>query len=258
MFARRNPFAGDQNEVVSAAIMTGTPSEPTSDKLDDDLAGSGAPSVQPEDSSSSADTSSPETGEAEAPRPRPRKRKKASPPPAAGRPKILARVIAIAILVGIPVALLVSSRGGGGGRGGAGKLPASTSWAVGSEQSIDITLVQQDKVNLACASADEVAGKHCQFEAQNKPWSKGGPGDDKVQLKPYRLAGSNDPVLVAGLWSQPALGTGLPNDRFTAKCKLKVEGKVKKPAVRWNPSDPWFDEPFDWPAGSVSDCKIVK
>ena len=258
MFARRNPFAGDQNEVVSAAIMTGTPSEPTSDKLDDDLAGTDAPHVQPEDSSSSSDSSS-DTGEAEvAPRPRPRKRKKSSPPPAPGRPKILARVIAIAILVGIPVALLISSQRGGASRGAAGKLPASTGWAVGSEQSVDVTLVQHDRNALACASSEEIAGKHCQFEAQNKPWSKGGPGDDKVQYKPYRLAGSNDPVLIAGLWSQPALASGLPTDRFTAKCKLKVEGKIKKPAVRWHTADPWFDEPFDWPAGSVSNCTVAR
>ncbi len=267
MLARRNPFASGQNEVVSAANMTGTPSEPTSDKLDDDLAETGAPRAETaEDSSASdrslADSDSRDSGDnADAPaRPR-RKKKRSSAAPPATKPRPIARFLAIAVLLGIPIALVASSYLGNRGRGAGGgnKLPSSTGWASGSEQSIDVTLVPQDRTNLACASASEVAGHHCQFEAQNKPWAKTPIGDEKVQYKPYRLAGTNDPVLIAGLWSDPGMSRGpLPTERFTAKCKFKVEGKVDKLSVRWNPADPWYEEPFAWPSGTVSNCTITR
>jgi len=228
--------------------MTGTPSEPSKEELKDDLA-EGGQNPEPETKEE------PPSDEAKEHEERPKKaKKKKAPPPERPTSKPLARGLAMLVLFGVPAALILFS-----GRERGGKpvtLPASTKWAVGSEQSVDITLVTQDRVNLACASTEEVAGKHCEFEAENKKSSKG--GDDKVSLKPYRLAGTNDPVLIAGLWSEPALKAGLPNDRFVVRCKLKVEGKIKKPGVRWNPTEKFFDEPFDWPSGSVSGCSIVK
>lgn len=238
----------------------GTPSEPIKDELQDDLAEEGSKAAAPEavDEPSSDEVKEPnEPGEPSA-RPKKARKKKVTPPPERPQGKPLARGLAMLVLIGVPVALLLfSGRERGGGGKAAGGLPNSTRWAVGSEQNIDITLVAQDRTNLVCASTEEVAGKHCEHEARDKRWSKG-PTDDKVALKPYRLAGTNDPVLISGLWSEPTFKAGLPGERFTAKCKLKVEGKMKKPVVRWNPGETWYDEPFDWPTGTVSNCTITK
>jgi hypothetical protein len=228
--------------------MTGTPSEPTKEEHHDDLADGGEsnPSTTSETPSEEAHNTN------DTPKKTKKKRKGSGPP---SRPKPIARIIAILVFVGIPAALLLFSGKERGGKGGG--LPASTRWAAGSEQEVNITLVAQDKTLLSCSSPAEVAGLHCEYEAKDKKWSKGGP-DEKSLLKPYRLAGTNDPVLVAGLWNSPALQGALPPQRFIAKCKIKVEGKLGKLAVRWNPKDSWFDEPFDWPVASVSNCTITK
>jgi hypothetical protein len=229
--------------------MTGTPSEPSKEELHDDLSDGGATSP-PDDKVEAPSDEAQEKQETH--KPTKKKKKDAASRP---RPKPVARGIALFVLIGIPAALLLFSRQD---RGKGGGLPASTRWAVGSEQEINITLVAQDKTNLACASPEELDGKHCEFEAKDKKWSKGGSAEDTALLKPYRLAGSNDPALIAGLWSDPALKGNLPPNRFSARCKFKVLGKLKKPAVRWFPKESWFDEPFDWPVGSVSGCSIVK
>lgn len=229
--------------------MTGTPSEPSKEELRDDLAGGG----EEQPPTTTDETPSEEAQDKESAPKKTKKKKKAAPE--RSKPKPIARVIALLVLIGIPVALIFFS---GRERGKSGGLPTSTRWSVGSEQDIHITLIAQDKTNLSCASSDELGGKHCEYEAKDKKWSKGGSNDDKSQYKPYRLVGNNDPVLIAGLWSEPALKGALPNERFSAHCKLKVEGKLKKPTVRWGPKDPWYDEPFDWPAGSVSNCTVKK
>ena len=62
---------------------------------------------------------------------------------------------------------------------------ARPKWKAGEVVDVDITLVSTDRTDLACASTEQVAGKHCAFEAANKPWSKGGSADEKAILKPY-------------------------------------------------------------------------
>ena len=49
----------------------------------------------------------------------------------------------------------------------------TVSWKEGQTVDVEVTLVKTDGTDLACASADEVAGRHCAFEAENKPWTKG-------------------------------------------------------------------------------------
>jgi len=231
--------------------MTGTPSEPSKEELHDDLADGGAPRPpESQDETPSDEANDPNL----TPKKTKKKKKTAADRP---RPKPIARAIALIVLVGIPAALFLFSGRERGKAAGGGKLPASAGWVVGSEHDANITLVAQDKTYLACASPEELAGKHCEYEAKDKKWSKGGSADDKMQLRPYRLAGTNDPVLISGLWSEPALKGTLPNQRFAIRCKIKVEGKLKKPTVRWNGRD-WYDEPFDWPVASVSNCAVSK
>jgi hypothetical protein len=134
--------------------------------------------------------------------------------------------------------------------------PAAPKWKTGDTPELEITLIADDKKNLACAAPDAIEGKHCAFEAQAKPWSKGDSTDDKTLLKPYTTV-DHVQVLAAGLWSDPALTGTLPATRFSVKCKFKVEGKMKTTSMRWNIDGGWNDVK-DLHAGSLSGCKLVQ
>lgn len=130
-------------------------------------------------------------------------------------------------------------------------------WNVGQTLDLDVTLVPSDSRNLACAAGDEIAGRHCAFEAAGKPWSKGESGDDKTLLRPYTTT-TGVQFYGAGLWSDPALApASLPKDdaRFSVHCKYKVEGSIKKGQVRWNMTGQWLDWPEHY-TGTLSDCKM--
>jgi len=142
-----------------------------------------------------------------------------------------------------------------GREGGGGDATPAPKWNVGQTIDTEVTLVPSDSKDLACASADEISGRHCQYEAQAKPWSKGSDPDEKI-LKPYTTT-DRIQFLAAGLWDQPALKGKLPNTRFSVKCKYKVEGKLKKPSIRWAADGQWFERADDWYAGSVNDCQLV-
>jgi len=135
------------------------------------------------------------------------------------------------------------------------QAPAKPKWSVGQTVDVEITLVKSDKTDLACSSTEEIAGRHCGFEAMNKPWSKGG-AEDKLLLKPYTTT-DRIQFAAAGVWSDPALATSVPGSRFSLKCKYKVEGSLKNLAVRWDPAGQWFPQ-TDWFAGSVSACKVAQ
>jgi hypothetical protein len=145
------------------------------------------------------------------------------------------------------------------GRETSGPGPAAPKWKDGQEVDVEITLVKTDRRDLGCASAEEVGGRHCAFESKEKRWSKPDkPEDKKALLQPYTTS-TGVQFLAAGLWTEPALDADgkLPATRFTVKCKYKVEGKVKKPAIRWHTEDPWADRTEDWYSGLVSGCSII-
>jgi hypothetical protein len=141
------------------------------------------------------------------------------------------------------------------GRDGDNKAPAVPKWAVGQTVDVEITVVPSDRQDLACASKDELAGRHCQFEERNRPW-KSADADEKI-LKPYTTT-DRVQFLAAGLWDQPALKGKLPTSRFSVKCKYKVEGKLAKPWIRWAADGQWFERVDDWYAGPVTDCTIAQ
>jgi hypothetical protein len=133
---------------------------------------------------------------------------------------------------------------------------AKPKWKVGETVDVEITLVRSDRQDLACASTEEVSGKHCAFEANAKPWSKGDASDDKKLLKPYTTT-DRVQFTAAGLWSDPAMAPDkLPASRFSVKCKYQVEGNLKDVGVRWEQSAQWYSNK-DWYVGSVSNCKLA-
>jgi hypothetical protein len=133
---------------------------------------------------------------------------------------------------------------------------ARPKWKVGEVADVEVTLVRSDRQDLACASADEVAGMHCAFEAASKAWSKGGdPNDDKKLLKPYTTT-DRVQFTAAGLWSEPSMMPDkLPATRFSVKCKFKVEGTLKNVGVRWEQTGQWYPQE-GWYAGTLSGCTL--
>jgi hypothetical protein len=178
-------------------------------------------------------------------------RRPAPPPQAAGslgKSAVLFVVVVGALAAGFAL-LGREPSGGGGPRSG----PA---WKNGQVVDMEITLVATDKRELACSAADEVAGRHCAFEAPSKPWSKGDNSDDKKILRPYTTVDGTQ-FIGAGLWSEPVLANSLPTTRFTVKCKYTVEGKVKAPTFHWESG--WEGAPRgEMFAGLLSGCTLVQ
>jgi hypothetical protein len=159
-------------------------------------------------------------------------------------------VLFVVIVVGLGLGFWVLSRGE------PSQQAAKPKWKTGEVADVEITLVSTDRQDLACASTDEIAGKHCAFEAVGKPWSKGASSDDKTLLKPYTTVDGVQ-FTAAGLWSDASLGPGkLPPARFSVKCKYKVDGTLHSVGVRWHDGEQFFPN-NEWYAGSVSDCKLV-
>jgi hypothetical protein len=134
--------------------------------------------------------------------------------------------------------------------------PAAPKWKVGDSPDLELTLVADDKKNLACATPDELGGARCAFEDKAKPRPAADSADDKKLLKPYTTV-DHVQILAAGVWSDPALAGTLPTTRFSVKCKYKVEGKMKAASIRWASDGPWYDSK-DLYTGSISGCKLVQ
>lgn len=148
------------------------------------------------------------------------------------------------------------------------KAPPKPSYSVGQEIDVAITLVSTDKLALACASEEEVAGRHCEFEASRPPkrfsreLTSQLPDEERI-LAPYKTTG-DVMFLIPGLFSQPALIERLEVDppvfgvdrvRFNAHCKLKILGKVSKVEARWSPKGQ-FGSFSDVHVGTVSGCTV--
>ncbi len=174
--------------------------------------------------------------------------RKAAPPPQGGGSLGKSVLLFFVIVIGLGVGFAVLGRE-------QPQQAARPKWKSGDNTEVEITLVHTDRADLACASTEELAGKHCAFEAPNKPSSKGS-ADDKTLFKPYTTV-DNMQFAAAGLWSEPILAPGkVPTvGRFSVKCKYKIDGTLKTLGVRWHDGEQFFPN-TEWFAGSVSDCKI--
>ncbi|HET9954007.1 MAG TPA: hypothetical protein VFQ61_05870 [Polyangiaceae bacterium] len=104
------------------------------------------------------------------------------------------------------------------------------SWYVGGVHLIELTLVKEDAVNLACASDTVHKGLHCAFRGdQRTPYPD---LKDATMLKPYYTV-KGELLFGAGLWSSPAFQRALPRTRFTAACNYHVVGIMKAASTRW-------------------------
>ncbi len=127
-------------------------------------------------------------------------------------------------------------------------------WHLGATKMIEVTLIREDKQNLACSSDKSFDGVHCAFHANQQPW---GPGPDKDgnALQPYNTV-KNELFLAAGLWVSPNLQGELPTTRFTVVCNYHVKGVLKSVSLRWSPTGSFGPVDQSVPVGTLTDCVI--
>jgi hypothetical protein len=178
-------------------------------------------------------------------------------PPAGGQQKqslIIGLVIAAFIMGALVIAFATSSEPEPAKAAAPAPAKPTKPWKVGEKVEVRITVLPTDGENLACASEQEIAGKHCAFKTTTTPRDDAS-ADDKILLKPYSTTGK-ERLIAAGLWSDPGLRGKLPSSRFTVQCTFSIEGSIKAPGVRWGKTSPWRDMKNDWFAGTLSGCEI--
>ncbi len=127
-------------------------------------------------------------------------------------------------------------------------------WHLGSTKMMEITLVREDKKNLACASEKSFAGIHCGYHANSQPWGAG-PDTDPNVLQPFNTV-KNELFLAAGLWQSPILAGTLPAERFTVVCNYHVVGVLKAVSLRWSATGNFGPVDQSVAVGNLTDCVI--
>ena len=127
-------------------------------------------------------------------------------------------------------------------------------WTVGSTQSVELTLVRDDKRNLACASDQVIAGLRCAHRRDASVAGTSAPDDPRI-LQPYNTVGS-ELLLGAGLWTSSELKKPLPAARFTVVCNYHIEGVAKSAAIRFDAAAPFAPAGKTVTAGALSDCAL--
>ena len=169
----------------------------------------------------------------------------AQPSPAASRRRVFIGLgVGAVVIVGAALAMQ--------------RTPGSPS--LSGEVAADITLLTSDSADVDCSAAKGVEPYHCGFTDENLAWK----GDEQHKLKPFYTT-DRHLYLIPGLFSQPALQerykaepADKPRDqlkRFTAKCTLKIVGKVGGVRVRWLTSGAWSN-PDEVEVATPSNCKV--
>ena len=125
----------------------------------------------------------------------------------------------------------------------------------------DITLVTADRKDLDCVASDEVEGYGCGYSDEKTARKL----DESKKLRPYMTL-DRQMYLIPGLFLEPAIAARYkseppdkPRDqlrRFTAKCKVKIVGKLDAVRLRWSPGAPWTPKSDNVRVGTVSGCGI--
>jgi len=167
-------------------------------------------------------------------------------PPTSSRTRVFIG-LAVGALVIIGIALAMQ------------RTPGSTS-AVGSTVSAEITLITSDRNDVDCAAATGIDPYRCGFSDESMAWH----GDEANKLKPYYTT-DRHLYLIPGLFLQPAVQERFkseppdkPRDllkRFTAKCDLKIIGKVGGTKVRWLATGTWSN-PEEVEVATPITCKV--
>ncbi len=127
-------------------------------------------------------------------------------------------------------------------------------WHLGETKMIEITLVREDKHNLACASDRVIGGVHCGFRANTRPFGTALEQNPRI-LQPYNTV-RNELFLGAGLWQSPALQGPLPATRFTVVCNYHVAGVLRDVSLRWSKTGSFAPVDQSEAVGTLADSLI--
>jgi hypothetical protein len=140
------------------------------------------------------------------------------------------------------------------------RTPGEPGAQAGSTVAADITLITSDRADVDSSAATGINAYRCGFSDENMPWH----GDEQNKLKPFYTT-DRHLYLIPGLFLAPALQERFkseppdkPRDllkRFTAKCNLKIAGKVGGVRVRWLSTGAWSN-PEEVEVATVIDCKV--
>jgi hypothetical protein len=133
---------------------------------------------------------------------------------------------------------------------------ATEGWRVGSTRAVELTLVKDDKQNLACRSDQVIAGLRCAYAKDSKE-SPAASTPNRETLQPYNTTKS-ELLLGAGLWDSPQMRGTLPRSRFTVFCNYTVKGILKSGSIRFNPADSFSPLQKTVTAGTLTDCVLPK
>lgn len=132
---------------------------------------------------------------------------------------------------------------------------------AGDTVAADITLITSDRTDVDCSAAAALEPYHCGYTDENLAWK----GDEQKKLKPFFTV-DRHLYLIPGLFLQPAVQErykaeppeGKARDtlkRFTAKCNLKIAGKLGGVKVRWLATGAWSN-PEEVEVATIIDCKV--
>jgi hypothetical protein len=133
---------------------------------------------------------------------------------------------------------------------------ATQGWRVGSIRSVDLTVVKDDRHNLACASDQVIEGLHCGFRSDLR---EAGPAssDNSQILQPLNTVG-NELLLGAGLWNSSDFKNALPQARFTVICNYTIKGVMKSALIRFDPAASFNPVGKTVTVGTLTDCMIPR
>ena len=127
-------------------------------------------------------------------------------------------------------------------------------WRLGSTRMLEITLIREDKKNLACASDKTFGVVRCGYHRDGTP-NGPLPENDPHILQPFNTV-KNELFLAAGLWQAPVLQGELPKDRFSVVCNYSIVGVLKAVALRWSPTGSFNPVDQSVAVGTLGDCAI--
>ncbi len=173
------------------------------------------------------------------------------PPPHGGRCNLLLVSVLSFCLIGFGLAVLFAGK-----RYREEYAQSIEGWRVGSTRLVEITLVKEDRRNIACASDQVIAGLRCGYGGdlhEARPLSS----DSQTTLQPYNTVG-NELMLAAGLWTSSELKGPLPQDRFTVQCSYRILGVLRSASVRFHPAAAFAPVTKTLTVGTLTDCTLPR
>jgi hypothetical protein len=171
---------------------------------------------------------------------------RAAPYGRSGELEPLTRVTLALFVIGLGVWLLLARAGYRREYSGTG-----VAWHRGAQNFIEITLIREDDVNLACAADATTQGLRCGFRADRTSQGE----DDAHLLRPYKTV-NGELFLGAGLWSSLPSPGRLPAGRFTVTCDFEIVGALHSVALRWTRNGAFEASDRSLATGVLRECAI--